>query len=73
MIQIDQEMYVLIFRNNAYIKSLASNTTHAMDLGALTPFLGLRRERKITEFYERVSELVCSCVYRPGGLALIYL
>ena len=30
-----------------------------MDVGALTPFLGIRRTRKTYEFYERVSVLGC--------------
>lgn len=30
-----------------------------MDVGALTPSLGLRGTRKANEFYERVSVLVC--------------
>jgi hypothetical protein len=48
-----------LFRNNTNIESFISCTTHAMDVGALTPSLGLRRARKINEFYERVSELGC--------------
>ena len=46
-------------------------TTHAMDIGALTPFLWLFEEReKILEFYERVSGARMHANYiRPGGIA----
>jgi NADH:ubiquinone oxidoreductase subunit D len=46
-------------------------TTHAMDIGALTPFLWLFEEReKILEFYERVSGARMHANYvRPGGVA----
>lgn len=53
-------IYVIIFRDNTHIESSISDTTHAMDVGALTPFLGLRRARKTNEFYERVSVHVCT-------------
>jgi NADH dehydrogenase (ubiquinone) Fe-S protein 2 len=46
-------------------------TTHAMDIGALTPFLWLFEEReKILEFYERVSGARMHANYvRPGGVS----
>lgn len=46
-------------------------TTHAMDVGALTPFLWLFEEReKLMEFYERVSGARMHAAYiRPGGVA----
>jgi NADH dehydrogenase (ubiquinone) Fe-S protein 2 len=46
-------------------------TTHAMDVGALTPFLWLFEEReKLMEFYERVSGARMHAAYiRPGGIA----
>lgn len=46
-------------------------TTHALDVGALTPFLWLFEEReKIMEFYERVSGARMHAAYfRPGGVA----
>ncbi|KAL5470963.1 hypothetical protein EMCRGX_G029025, partial [Ephydatia muelleri] len=46
-------------------------TTHAMDVGALTPFLWLMEEReKLLEFCERVSGArVHSAYIRPGGVS----
>jgi NADH dehydrogenase (ubiquinone) Fe-S protein 2 len=45
-------------------------TTHALDIGALTPFLWLFEEReKMMEFYERVSGARMHAAYvRPGGV-----
>ena len=45
--------------------------THAMDVGALTPFLWLFEEReKLMEIYERVSGARLHSAYvRPGGVA----
>lgn len=45
-------------------------TTHALDIGALTPFLwGFEEREKIMEFYERVSGARMHANYlRPGGL-----
>ena len=47
-------------------------TTHALDVGALTPFLWMFEEReKLMEFYERVSGARLHAAYvRPGGVAL---
>jgi predicted RNase H-related nuclease YkuK (DUF458 family) len=58
-IQKEHVIFGSIFRNYKDIKSFISSTTHAMDVGALTPFLGIRRTRKINEFYERVSVHGC--------------
>ncbi|KAG2175597.1 hypothetical protein INT43_001244 [Umbelopsis isabellina] len=46
--------------------------THAMDVGALTPFLWMFEEReKLMEFYERVSGARLHSAYvRPAGVAL---
>lgn len=46
-------------------------TTHALDVGALTPFLWMFEEReKLMEFYERVSGARMHAAYvRPGGVA----
>ena len=43
---------------------------HAMDVGAMTPFLWAFEEReKLMEFYERVSGARMHAAYfRPGGL-----
>ncbi len=45
--------------------------THAMDVGALTPFLwGFEEREKLMEFYERVSGARMHSAYvRPGGVA----
>ncbi|KAK0166887.1 hypothetical protein PV327_004358 [Microctonus hyperodae] len=45
--------------------------THALDIGALTPFFWLFEEReKLTEFYERVSGARMHAAYvRPGGVS----
>jgi len=45
-------------------------TTHALDVGALTPFLWLFEEReKLMEFYERASGARLHAAYvRPGGV-----
>lgn len=49
--------------------------THALDVGALTPFFWLFEEReKLMEFYERVSGARMHAAYiRPGGVALVIL
>jgi NADH dehydrogenase (ubiquinone) Fe-S protein 2 len=46
-------------------------TTHALDVGALTPFLWAFEEReKLMEFYERVSGARMHAAYvRPGGVS----
>lgn len=46
-------------------------TTHALDVGALTPLLWMFEEReKLMEFYERVSGARMHAAYvRPGGVA----
>lgn len=53
------------------LNHLLSVTTHAMDVGALTPFLWAFEEReKLMEFYERVSGARMHANYvTPGGVA----
>lgn len=53
------------------LNHLLSITTHAMDVGALTPFLWAFEEReKLMEFYERVSGARMHANYIvPGGVA----
>lgn len=53
------------------LNHLMAITTHAMDVGALTPFLWAFEEReKLMEFYERVSGArMHAAYYRPGGVA----
>jgi NADH dehydrogenase subunit D (EC 1.6.5.3) len=53
------------------LNHLLAITTHALDVGALTPFLWAFEEReKLMEFYERVSGARMHAAYfRPGGVA----
>jgi len=53
------------------LNHLISLTTHAIDVGALTPFLWAFEEReKIIEFYERASGArIHANFIRPGGLS----
>ncbi len=53
------------------LNHLMAVTTHALDVGALTPFLWAFEEReKLMEFYERVSGARMHASYiRPGGVA----
>lgn len=48
--------------------------THALDIGALTPFFWLFEEReKMMEFYERVSGARMHAAYvRPGGVNQVH-
>jgi len=52
------------------LNHLLALTTHAIDVGALTPFLWAFEEReKLMEFYERVSGARMHATYfRPGGV-----
>lgn len=53
------------------LNHLMSLTTHALDVGAFTPFLWAFEEReKLMEFYEKVSGARMHAAYiRPGGVA----
>lgn len=53
------------------LNHLLALTTHALDVGALTPFLWAFEEReKLMEFYERVSGARLHASYiRPGGVS----
>jgi len=53
------------------LNHLLALTTHALDVGALTPFLwGFEEREKLMEFYERVSGARFHSAYiRPGGVA----
>jgi NADH dehydrogenase (ubiquinone) Fe-S protein 2 len=53
------------------LNHLLALTTHALDVGALTPFLWAFEEReKLMEFYERVSGArLHSSFIMPGGVA----
>ncbi|KKY34110.1 putative nadh-ubiquinone oxidoreductase 49 kda subunit [Diaporthe ampelina] len=53
------------------LNHLMSVLSHAMDVGALTPFLwGFEEREKLMEFYERVSGARLHAAYvRPGGVS----
>jgi NADH dehydrogenase (ubiquinone) Fe-S protein 2 len=53
------------------LNHLLAITTHALDVGALTPFLwGFEEREKLMEFYERVSGARFHASYiRPGGVS----
>jgi NADH dehydrogenase (ubiquinone) Fe-S protein 2 len=52
------------------LNHLLAITTHALDIGALTPFLwGFEEREKLLEFYERVSGARMHAAFiRPGGI-----
>jgi NADH:ubiquinone oxidoreductase subunit D len=62
---------VLFCEITRILNHLLALTTHALDVGALTPFLWAFEEReKLMEFYERVSGSRFHSAYiRPGGVA----
>jgi len=62
---------VLFCEITRILNHLLALTTHALDVGALTPFLWAFEEReKLMEFYERVSGARFHAAYiRPGGVA----
>jgi NADH dehydrogenase (ubiquinone) Fe-S protein 2 len=66
-----QYIRVLFAEITRILNHLMAITTHAMDVGALTPFLWAFEEReKLMEFYERVSGARMHAAYiRPGGVA----
>ena len=53
------------------LNHLLALTTHALDVGAMTPFLwGFEEREKLLEFYERVSGARMHAAYfRPGGVS----
>ena len=61
---------VIFLELTRILNHLLSLTTHAIDVGALTPLLWAFEEReKIMEFYERVSGArMHSCYIKPGGV-----
>lgn len=62
---------VLFSEITRILNHLLALTTHALDVGALTPFLwGFEEREKLMEFYERVSGARMHAAYfRPGGVA----
>jgi len=67
-----QIIRVIFLELTRLLNHLMAVTTHAMDVGALTPFLWAFEEReKIMEFYERVSGARMHAAYiRPGGISM---
>lgn len=61
---------VLFLELTRLLNHLLAITTHALDVGAMTPFLWAFEEReKLMEFYERVSGARMHANYiRPGGV-----
>lgn len=66
-----QMLRVLFAELTRILNHLLAVTTHALDIGALTPFLWAFEEReKLMEFYERVSGArMHASFFRPGGLS----
>lgn len=62
---------VLFSEITRILNHLLAVTCHALDVGALTPFLwGFEEREKLMEFYERVSGARFHASYiRPGGVA----
>jgi NADH dehydrogenase (ubiquinone) Fe-S protein 2 len=66
-----QYIRVLFCEITRILNHLLAVTTHALDVGAMTPFLWAFEEReKLMEFYERVSGARMHAAYiRPGGVS----
>jgi NADH dehydrogenase (ubiquinone) Fe-S protein 2 len=61
---------VLFLEITRILNHLMSLTTHALDIGALTPFLwGFEERERLMTFYEKVSGARMHAAYiRPGGI-----
>ena len=66
-----QYLRVLYSEITRILNHIMSLTTHALDVGALTPFLwGFEEREKLMGFYERVSGARMHSAYiRPGGVS----
>jgi NADH dehydrogenase (ubiquinone) Fe-S protein 2 len=66
-----QYIRVIFLEITRILNHLLAITTHALDVGALTPFLwGFEEREKLMEFYERVSGARMHAAYiRPGGVS----
>jgi NADH dehydrogenase (ubiquinone) Fe-S protein 2 len=66
-----QYIRILFSEITRILNHLLAITTHAMDVGALSPMLwGFEEREKLMEFYERVSGARMHAAYiRPGGVA----
>lgn len=62
---------VLFCEITRILNHLLALTTHALDVGAMTPFLwGFEEREKLMEFYERVSGARMHAAYiKPGGVS----
>jgi len=65
-----QYIRVMFAEITRILNHLMALTTHALDVGALTPFLwGFEHRERLIEFYERVSGARMHAAYfRPGGV-----
>lgn len=65
-----QYIRVIFSEITRILNHLLALTTHALDVGAMTPFLwGFEEREKLMEFYERVSGARMHAAYiRPGGV-----
>jgi len=65
-----QYLRVIFVELTRILNHILAITTHALDIGALTPFLwGFEEREKLLEFYERVSGARMHANYiRPGGI-----
>lgn len=66
----DRYVRVLFLELTRLLNHLMAVTTHALDVGALTPFLwGFEEREKLMEFYERASGARMHAAFiRPGGV-----
>jgi NADH dehydrogenase (ubiquinone) Fe-S protein 2 len=66
-----QCLRIIFLEVTRILNHIMATTTHATDVGALTPFLWAFEEReKLLEFYERVSGARMHAIFfRPGGLS----
>lgn len=66
-----QYVRVLFAEISRLLNHLLALTTHAIDVGAMTPLLwGFEEREKLMEFYERVSGARMHAAYvRPGGVS----
>lgn len=67
-----KKIRILFAELTRILNHILALTTHAMDVGSLTPFLWCFEEReKLMEFYERISGTRMHASYiRPGGVYL---
>ena len=62
---------VIFLELTRILNHLLALTTHALDVGAITPFFwGFEEREQIMEFYERVSgSRMHAAFIRPGGIS----